>query len=494
MPRVLIAECKQEVSTFNPHLSRGEDFVLRHGEEMLHYHRRVRNEVGGALAVFASEPGVAVVPAASAIAITSGGTLAAPDWHRLAGDWLTAIAAAGPVDAACFCLHGAMAAEDEPDPEGHLLAEARRHLGDRVPIVVSLDLHGVLTERMLEHSDAIVAYHTYPHVDFYETGARAARLLLRLQRGGVRPVTARVAIPALVRGEELLTATGRFGQCIARARTIENGPRGLSAGLFIANPFTDVPALQCTSFVVSDDDPALAEREALALAREFWAHHERMQVPLVSLAAAARIAAEAAGTGGTVALVDAADAPSSGASGDGNAILRALFETGYRGRVLAPIVDAPAVRHAFAAGIGATVTVPVGGTLDPARFAPLPITGTVRLLADGRFRSESFGEEWHAGPTAVLEGTGFILAHGQDPRQFDAVVVKSPYCQHHMFASWCSRLIDVDGPGSTSANLRRLGHTRCPRPIFPLDPDVPFAPRATLFHAPAARARGSSLP
>ena len=139
----------------------------------------------------------------------------------------------------------------------------------------------------------------------------------------------------------------------------------------------------------------------------------------------------------------------------------------------------------------------LGGTLDPRRFQPLTMNVTVRLLADGRFRSESFGEEWFAWPTAVLEADGFVLivssravnlydrsfffAHGRNPKDFDAVVVKSPHCQPHMYADWCVRMVNVDAPGSSSANLRSLGHTRCPRPIFPLEANVRFSPKAKLF-------------
>jgi microcystin degradation protein MlrC len=354
---------------------------------------------------------------------------------------------------------------------------------------------------MVEHSDAIVAYHTYPHVDFFETGQRAARLLLRVVSGEVKPVTAKVAIPALVRGDELITATGSFGQSIRIAQEVENGPGGLSAGMFIGNPFTDVPELRTYSFVVTDNDPELAGREALRIAESFWAHHEKMRVPLVSLDEMAMILASHSG-GGTIALVDAADATSSGASGDSNAVLRTLLKSGYRGRTLLPLVDEPAVKAAFAAGIGATITLPLGGTLDPARFTPIEITATVRLLSDGRFRSESFGEEWLAGPTAVLEAENlslvvsshavnlydrsFFLAQGQDPKRFDAVVVKSPHCQPHMYADWCVRMVNIDAPGSSSANLPYLGHTRCPRPIFPLDDEVAFDPRAFLFRRPRA--------
>ncbi|MEZ6090859.1 MAG: M81 family metallopeptidase [Pirellulaceae bacterium] len=174
MPRILIAECKQEVSTFNPHLSQYEDFRVRQGQDLLDYHRTVRNEIGGALSVWDDRSDIELVPTYSACFITSGGTLAADAWQRIAGEFLDQIRAAPPVDAIYFCMHGAMASQEELDPEGFLISETRRIVGDHVPIVVSLDLHGILTDRMIEHSDAIVAYHTYPHVDFYETGQRAA--------------------------------------------------------------------------------------------------------------------------------------------------------------------------------------------------------------------------------------------------------------------------------------------------------------------------------
>lgn len=499
MTRILVAECKQEVSTFNPHLSGYGDFGIRRGRALLDYHRTVRNEVGGALSIFDPMPDVELLPAYSAFFITSGGTLAKTDWEQIAAEFLQEIRQAPPVDGVYFCMHGAMASEEELDPEGWLLAETRKILGEEIPIVVSLDLHGIVTDRMMEHSDAIVAYHTYPHVDFFETGQRAARLLLRLVAGEVKPVTAKVAIPALVRGDELITATGLFGESIRIAQEVENGPGGLSAGLFIGNPFTDVPELQTYSFVVTDNDPALAELEALRIAESFWANHEKMRVPLQSLGEMVAILASHKG-GGTIALVDAADATSSGASGDSNAVLRVLIESGYRGRTLLPLVDGPAVQAAFAAGIGATITTPVGGTLDPERFTPIAITAKVRLLSDGRFRSESFGEEWLAGPTTVLEAENFtlvvsshavnlydrsfFLAHGQAPGHFDAVVVKSPHCQPHMYADWCDRMVNIDALGSSSANLPSLGHTRCPRPIFPLDAEVPFHPRSQLFFRP----------
>jgi microcystin degradation protein MlrC len=489
--RILIAECIHEVCSFNPVPTRYDDFFVNRGPQMFAYHRGIGSEIAGALAVFGAD--CEVVPTFSARGITSGGTIPAADFARLSREFLDDVRQAGPVDAAYFALHGAMAAEGEDDPEGYLLAESRRILGEQTPLVASFDLHGVLTARMLQHTDATAVYHTYPHVDFFETGQRAARLLLRILDGSVRPVTARVEIPALVRGDELITSSGVFGESIQQSQAIER-TGGLAAGMFIGNPFTDVPDLRCYSVVTTDNDPEGAEREARRLAQGFWQQRQRMQARLTALPESVRLAA--ATTGGTVALVDAADATSSGAPGDSNAILRELIASGYPGRALVPLVDPAAVEVAFRHGIGATVQTAVGGALDR-RHRPLEITAQVRLLSDGRFRSESFHQEWYAGKTAVLQAGSITLvvtsrpvhlydrslfyAHGQDPRQFDLVVVKSPHCQKHMYADWCARLINVDAPGATSANLPTLGHRRCRRPIYPLDADVPFAPRAEIF-------------
>ncbi len=498
MPRVLIAECKQEVSTFNPAPSRFADFRVVRGDALLRHHRVCREEVGGALSVFEQDASLKLVPTFGASANTSGGVLAAKDFRQLCSEFLGELAAAGPVDAAYFSLHGAMQAEGEDDPEGHLLERARELLGESIPFVVSLDLHGILTDKMLRHSDAVVAFHTYPHVDFFETGVRSARLLSRLVRREVRPVTARVKIPALVRGDELITETGSIRHAVNRAKEIEASPQGLSAAVMWGNPFTDVPELRTNSFVVTDNDPQLAQRWALELADHFWEHHEKMRVPLVSLVESVRQAA--AVTEGTVVMMDAADATSSGASGDSNAILCELMRQSYGGRALIPIVDPGAVADAFKAGVGATIETRVGGAADRGRFQPIAVRGRVRMLSDGQFRSESFGWPWDSGPTAVLEcdnitlvvGTkpvslfdrSWFYAHGQDPRRFNLVVVKSPHCEHHMFADWCAKLIHVDAPGSTSANVKSLGHKKCARPLFPLDADVQLERRADIFQRP----------
>ena len=156
---------------------------------------------------------------------------------------------AGQVEAVYASMHGAMGAEGELDPEGYLLKEIRAMVGPDLPIVVSLDLHGILTDRMLKQVNGLTIYQTYPHVDFADTGARAARLLLRMLDDGVRPTIARVVIPALVRGNELITAQGVYGDMIRECQRLEREGTALAAGIMIGNPFTDVPEL-CSQVLI----------------------------------------------------------------------------------------------------------------------------------------------------------------------------------------------------------------------------------------------------
>ena len=239
MYRVIIAEWKQETATFNPVLTCYDDFRIHRGADVLAAYASTKTELAGAMEVFGPED-VEVEPTIAAAAV-SGGPVAAADFERLLVELLEAAHGHRDVDGLYLCFHGAMAGEAEDDPEGRLLAELRGMFPDR-PIVASLDLHAVLTDRMLAAADVLVPFHTYPHVDHYETGQRAARVLMKLLRKQSRPTTARVALPMLVRGDELITATGRFGEAIRACRQIEQSPGGLAAGVIIGNAFTDVPA------------------------------------------------------------------------------------------------------------------------------------------------------------------------------------------------------------------------------------------------------------
>lgn len=491
--RILIAECMQEISSFNPLPSGFENFHIERGDEML-AQDGLNTSMGGALEVFRQVGFVPVFTLAARAG--SAGILSAQGWQRLATELLASIRtqAATGIDGVYFSLHGAMAAQGELDPEGYLLTETRRIVGPDIPIVISLDLHGILTDRMLSQIDGLAIYHTYPHVDFASTGQRAARVLHRLLSENLRPTIARVVIPALVRGDELITKSGCYGELIREARRLELEGLAMSAGIMIGNPFTDVPELCCQVVVATAGDADLAEQQALRLAQEFWPRRHRMQGKLIPLD---RAIAQAASIPGPVIFTDAADATSSGATGDSNLILRGLLAAGYRKRVLAQIVDPAAAAAAHAAGVSARVSVNLGGAMDPGRFTPLPVQATVRLLSDGQARLETMKTGLDAGPTAVLEFDNFTVvvftktlslfdramyyANGLNPTDFDLIVVKSPHTEHHMYEAWADANFNIDVPGATSANLKSLGHTVCARPMYPLDENVEFQARAVIY-------------
>lgn len=497
MKRILIAECVQEIASFNPNQSELDSFRLSTPDQLFPEHRPLRTEIAGALAHFDTRQDIELVPGYGARSITSGGLTSKSAWEFISNNILDSIRAAGTIDAIYFSLHGAMGAIGQLDPEGFLVVETRKIVGEEIPIVASFDLHGVITDPVLRNCNAITVYHTYPHIDLYETGERSARLLLKILDGEAKPTTARVRIPALVRGDELKTKTGCFGERVAETIAIENSAAGLSGGIFIGNPFTDVPDLASNVIVCTNGDAKLAKESAEKIAAEFWRDREKMQAFLTPVKEAVRRAGDAyASVGGTTILVDAADATSSGACGDSNVVLAELIAQGFPGSALVAITDAPAVAAAFKAGIGAKVTTTVGGAMDP-RYTPIEVTGVVHMLTDGEFNNEAEGEPWHAGDCAVLKVQNFTLvlmskpvslhnrslyyAHGQDPKKFDLVVVKSPHCQDHMYLTWATTYINVDAPGATSANLKSLGHTICQRPVFPLDDGVEFTPEAVMY-------------
>ncbi len=478
--RILLAAFKQETATFNPARSTCEHFKFARGEEILAL-KNTRSEIGGALTVFA-EAGVDIVPTYAAWAV-SGGPVDDGELNGMIDEMLASISAHSDVDGALIIFHGAMAGQTEMDPEGRVLAAARALLGD-MPVVTTFDLHGVITDRLIEHSDAIVPFHTYPHVDQFETGQRGARCLLTLLNTGAKPSIARIKLPMLVRGDELITATGRFGQAIGMCQEIEASEKGLAAGVFIGNPFTDVPDLRSNVVITADGDAEWAQKKAVEIARFMWDNRAHFVAPLTPLDEAIRIAEE---TDGLTVFSDAADATSSGASGDSNAALRGLLEHGYSGTALLPLVDAPAVQAAFAAGVGSTIRVPLGGSVDPQRHKPVECEAYVKALGDGHFLY-SDGLPGHAGPTAVLSVGRYqlmvttlpvsimdrhvFMACGLLPEHFDLVVCKSPNGFRPHYEHIARRIVAVDLPGSTSANLRSLPYARCPRPIFPLDEDV----------------------
>ena len=162
--RILVVELKQETSSFNPQLTLYEDFHQAHGDDLLSARRGTDTEIAGALDVF-DESDLTVEPLGGMAAwAVSGGPIRDTDLDRLIDEFTASVATHPDLDGAYFCLHGAMAGEQEGDPEGRVLQGAREILGDELPVVVSLDLHGIFTTRMQQNAPVSYTHLTLPTI------------------------------------------------------------------------------------------------------------------------------------------------------------------------------------------------------------------------------------------------------------------------------------------------------------------------------------------
>jgi len=262
--RVLVAALGHESNTFTPFLTTLDDFVVRSGAEAL-ADLGDRDAYAGIVRTLRAQ-GVDLVPPIVARAMP-GGVVERAAYERFKR---TILDQAHDVDGACLFLHGAMRAQGCDYCENDLLAELRARLGPCVPIAVAMDMHANIVVDMVCNVDAIVAYHTAPHVDRYETGEKAARILLRVLRGGVQARMGYAKLPFLLPGEMAQTALEPMASIMRAVAEVEARPGVLSASVVNAHCWADVPDIGVATLVVTDGDAALAQREADRLAATFW--------------------------------------------------------------------------------------------------------------------------------------------------------------------------------------------------------------------------------
>ena len=498
--RIAIGQFMEESNTFVRQRADLQHFratQLLYGADVVARLRGTRAEIGGFLDVL--EPaGIEIVPTVAANAVSSG-PVTREAFEHVKASFLDRLRAAGPVDGVLLALHGAMVLEDAPDGEGELLAAIREAIGPGTPLVATLDLHGTITPRMVQEADALVGYDTYPHIDLYETGARAAALLLRAARGEVRPVTLFARSPMLVPAEGQGTDDQPMAGLMAEAKRLQARPGVLAVSLFPVQPWLDIPDTGFCVMAVADGARRATEIEPMVrqLAWQAWERRRSFSANLLAVDEAIHRALS--GDGGPFVLSESADSTGSGSPGDGAHILERLLALGVREPCLVTVVDAPAVARAIAAGVGNEIATTVGGTLDPRYNRPVPITGRVRILSDGRFVSsdkKSAGVEFHMGRAAVIEvGRVAVLATerpaftfdpalyrsvGLEPRDAKIVVVKSPLQFRDGYGGFARACWVVDTPGPSTARVERLDWHHRSRPLFPFDDDFEPEIRAVV--------------
>lgn len=388
------------------------------------------------------------------------------------------------VDGLVVILHGAMVAESYPDAEGEILRRLRSKLGRDLPLAMTLDLHGNISSEMVELSDVIVAYDTYPHVDPYERAVEAVHLLNSRIAGDIRPVQKLVHTRMLVAPQAMLTASGVMKEMMDLAFELEKRPGVLNISVAGGFPYSDVADAGMTFVVTVDNDPALAERCGEELRAAAWERRERFAVP--QLGPAEAVAEAVAESEGPVILIESSDNVGGGSPADATHLLPHLLAAPKKSLIV--IRDPEAVRLAAKLGIGETLRCAIGGKSDELHGRPVEVEGRIRMLFDGNYRhigAYMTGQYARMGLTAVVEcgnvtvvlteqrvapwDPGHVKFVGLQPEQFHMIVVKAAIAWRTAFGDVAKRVIDVDTPGCCTANLHHFPYKALRRPIYPLD-------------------------
>lgn len=450
---------------------------------------RTAGTVGGMLSVL-RDRSVTIRPLLVASACPSG-PVTADCYRQLKRELLDRLRVALPVDGVLLALHGSAAVEEIGDLEGDLLLSVRAIVGDKIPVVATLDLHAHVTEPMVRSADALIAWETYPHRDAFTTGERGAISLLDILEGKLRPAMAMAKVPVLVSGVLGHTeGPGPFADTMRLAKSLESLDGVYSTSAFLVHPYLDLPDMGGGGLVITNGDPDQAERLARQVADLYWQKRFDLEPPVFSPADA--IARGLRIADGPVLLVETADCCGGGAAGDSASSLRALLAAGVDQPSLIPIVDPAAAAMCHEAGEGAEVSVLLGHHVDPKWGEPVAVTGVVRKLSDGAFRYRGGiwdGQAGHMGPSAALQVGSFQIAvasHGTyewcgeqyellglDARSAKFIVVKNPMNYSMAYGDIAKGEFILNTPGPTPATLRDTPFENVQRPYYPADAEIP---------------------
>ena len=397
-------------------------------------------------------------------------------------------AGAGPLDGLLVAPHGANAGEgaDYHDLDGYWLSRLRREAGPDLPIICTIDPHANLSPRMIAACDATIAYRTNPHLDQKQRGLEAASLMARTLSGEVRPVQA-AAFPAVAIGiERQDTSSPPCLPLYEKADAWLEQTGVLSDSIVLGFPYADVPEMGSAFIAVTDGDPGLAQRVADDLAGYLVAHRDQFVGEFVSIPDAVDAAL---GCEGPVCLLDMGDNVGGGSAADGTLIAHELLARGGAKTFLC-LYDPESAERAVSAGIGGRLTLDMGGKTDDRHGPPIRAEVRVRGIHEGRFTESAVRHggrtSFDMGQTAVVStdggltvsltslrtvpvSLGMMTGIGLDPADYKVLIAKGVHAPTAAYAPVSKRLIRVDTPGATTADMRRFTYRYRRRPLYPFE-------------------------
>jgi microcystin degradation protein MlrC len=492
--KVVVALVRHETNTFSPLPTELASFCRGTGKNGPAYGDEARNScanTNSAAAAYldlADKLGAEVDFAIVANAVPSG-TVTREAFESIVESILACVKKG--CDAVLLDLHGAMVAQGYPDAEGELLKRIRAILPESVPVIVALDFHANFSPDLIDNATVITGYCTYPHIDVYQTGERAGRTLQAILKKEVEPTILWRRLPMLTHMLRQTPALQPMKDIMDRAMAAEANGEVLNASVFGGFPLADIPHVGLSIVLVVDKSK---REQGLLLLDELselaWARRDDFIFPTEPLSdsiAAAKQLAE-----GPIVLVDHGDNCGAGGTTDVMAVLREVIEQGLEDVVAGPIWDPAAVEQMIQAGIGADVTLDLGGKTDMPALdlagEPLRVTGKVVNITDGNYRVTGpmfTGMLLSLGRTAVLESEGVLIfvsekpqepydtgvfTHaGVDPAAKKYVLIKSRQHFRAGFGPLARHVVLVGGPGVCSSDYALFPFRNLSRPIYPLD-------------------------
>ena len=483
MPRIAVGAFLHETNTFAPTKATYDDFVhgggwpaMARGAGVLKTMRNINVGLSGFIQA-AEANGWELVPTISAAA-TPCAHVTRDAFERIASEMIDRIASAGQLDAVYLDLHGAMVAEHFDDGEGEILARVREVIGKHLPLVVSLDLHANVTPEMMEHADALIAYRTYPHVDMADTGRAAAQHLALLLGSKQKFAKAFRQLPFLIPISWQCTndqPTKGIYRMLAALQD-DTVPTLSFAPGFPAADFAHCGPSVFAYGRTQEDADAAADTIANVIIGHENDFDGRIYTPDEGVLHAMELAKTASKP---IVIADTQDNPGAGGDSDTTGMLRALVRNNAQRAATGVIYDPESAKAAHAAGVGATVTLALGGKSGIPDDAPYRETFVVEQLSDGKFVASGpyyGGRDMEMGPSACLRIGGVrvvVSSHkaqladqamyryvGIEPTEQAILVNKSSVHFRADFEPIAEKLLICAAPGAMPADTATLPWTR----------------------------------
>src|SRR5438309_429891 len=384
MARIAVGGFLHETNTFAPTKATYDDFVhgggwpgMTRGADVLRVMRNINVGLAGFVEA-AESHGWEMVPTIACGASPSA-HVTRDAYERVVRVMVDGIRAAGALDGVYLDLHGATVSEHLDDGEGEILRRVREVIGTELPLVVSLDLHANVTPEMVKHADALIAYRTYPHVDMADTGRASAKHLALMLQSKQKFAKAFRQLPFLIPISWQCTndqPTRGIYEKLAAFQSAAVPTLSFAPG-FPAADFRDCgPSVFAYGKTQADADAAADRLVAL-----IEGHEDDFDGRIYSPDDGVRHAMKLAKTARKpVIIADTQDNPGAGGDSDTTGMLRALVRNNAKRAALGVIFDPGSAKAAHTAGVGATVTLALGGKSGISGETPYDETFIVEKL------------------------------------------------------------------------------------------------------------------